>query len=131
MDRSWWDAYAHHVAKDGFAGARVTCCRVPGVQTIPSHFIRNSGAGAMMLAASWGAERIVLLGYDCMASGGRKHWHTDHPRGLGNAGSLPKWPGQFAEVNAELRRRGIAVVNASRRTALTCFERGSLEECLR
>lgn len=89
---------------------------------------RNSGAGAIALAAQMGAERIVLLGYDAQKTGGRAHWHGDHPKGLGNAGTVAKWPEQFRAVIGSLR--GARVINASRATALTCFPRQSLEAAL-
>lgn len=83
----------------------------------------------MSLAAHWGAERIILLGYDCKyADDGRRHWHGDHPKGLGNAVSMPKWMGQFKEIADHLR--GVMIVNASRDTALRFWPRQSLEEAL-
>lgn len=88
----------------------------------------NSGAAALAQAAWWGAKRIVLLGYDCQHTGGRKHWHADHPGKLGNADGVADWPAQFAVVLPRLR--GIEVVNASRETALCLFPRASLEEAL-
>lgn len=69
-----------------------------------------------------------MLGYDCgYGKQGQKHWHADHPYGLGNAGSVRKWPAQFAALDMG----GVRVINASRATALDCFERMSLEEALR
>ena len=88
----------------------------------------NSGAGAIALAAKAGASRVILLGYDCEKSGGKVHWHGDHPAGLGNAGSMPKWPEQFKRLAASLS--GVEVINCSRATALTAFPRGKLESVL-
>lgn len=69
-----------------------------------------------------------MLGYDCQRTGGKVHWHGDHPKGLGNAGSMPKWPQQFAKLKAAMA--GVEIINCSRETALTCFTRGDLETCL-
>jgi hypothetical protein len=61
---------------------------------------------------------------------GRKHWHADHPKPLGNGASIKKWPGYFADVAKNARRQGIEILNASRSTALTCFPRVTLEDVL-
>ncbi len=71
---------------------------------------------------------MILLGYDCQLTGGRAHWHVDHPGGLGNAGSVAKWPAQFAELAARLS--GADVVNASRQTGLEVFPRSDLADAL-
>ncbi|MCI2243294.1 hypothetical protein L3067_01545 [Xanthomonas sp. PPL568] len=95
---------------------------------VPVEGAGNSGAGAVALAARWGAAKIVLLGYDCKKSGGKVHWHEDHPRGLGNAAALPGWPSDFKRLLPMLS--GIHVVNATRETALDMFPRMTLEEVL-
>lgn len=92
---------------------------------------RNSGAGAVALAARWGARRIVLVGFDCQHTGGQRHWHGDHPPGTaGNAApkTVLKWPQQFRELKPRLR--GIQVINATRETALDVFPRAELEQAL-
>lgn len=89
----------------------------------------NSGAGALLMAKHYGAELIIMLGYDCqVGEDGQRHWHGSHPKGLGNAGMIAKWPEQFAKVARQLQPT--RVVNASRVTALECFECMSLEEAL-
>lgn len=60
------------------------------------------------------------------------HWHGRHERGLNNPGpsQVAKWR-RHMEANAALIASIPArVINASRETALTCFERMSLEEAL-
>ena len=88
----------------------------------------NSGAGAIALAMMGEAARVILLGYDCQKTGWQAHWHGDHPVGLGNAGSMPKWPEQFKRLAATLA--GVEVINCSRETALRAFPRGELESAL-
>lgn len=88
----------------------------------------NSGVCAISLAVSAGASRIVLLGYDCtFATDGRRHWHGDHPSGLGNCLSIARWPLQFKRVKRQADAARVSVVNCSRRTALDCFERAQIE----
>lgn len=112
-----------------FKGLRVSPMQVQGARWVTFRKCRNSGAGAIALAAHFGAQRIGLLGYDCQHTGGEKHWHGDHPKSMqGNAGSVGKWPKQFQQLADELR--SIEIINLSRATALTCWPRGTLEEFL-
>jgi hypothetical protein len=130
MDLKWWNVYGSDVAAR-FAGERVSVAKVPKVNRfgmIPHY--SNSGAASMSLAASRGAKRIVMLGYDCQKTDGKAHWHGDHVAQLGNARSMPKWPENFAKLAAALKRAGVEVVNASRATALACFPLSTLEESL-
>ena len=121
-------------AKSAFAGEFWAPITFPGVRKARFNCFRNSGAGAIALAAKWGAEQITLLGYDGQKTGGKAHWHGDHPeiadpkRRMGNAGSLPKWPAQFRELVRFVP--GLGIINCSRETALTVFPRASLESVL-
>jgi hypothetical protein len=86
----------------------------------------NSGAGSILLAYYFGASRIILIGYDCHKRGGTHH-HGNHPKGLGNAGSMPKWHRQFREL---AQRVSAQIINCSPDTALNAFPLGELETCL-
>lgn len=90
--------------------------------------VQNSGVAAIALAQQFQARRVVMLGFDCQKAGRLVHWHGDHPAGLGNAGSMDKWPAQFAALAN--RAGSMQVINASRVSALTCFPRAELEEAL-
>ena len=57
---------------------------------------------------------------------GQRHWHEDHTGAGGNAGGIENWPRLFK--NLAPRLKGVKVINASRRTALTMFERRTLEQ---
>lgn len=128
MDRNWWVRYAAQVEAE-CKGLRVSpLSGVRGVNKILFRHYQNSGCGAVSLAAHWGANRIILLGYDCQKTDGKAHWHGDHPKGLGNAGSIATWPGQFKKLAADLS--GLEIINCSRETALTMFDRRPLEEVL-
>lgn len=97
------------------------------------HTGKNSGYQALGLAHLFGVRRIVLLGYDfCVGTQGEKHWHGDHPKGLGNGGfnRYNAWVRAMEPLAVDLARAGVKVVNASRRTALKCFRRNTLENAL-
>jgi len=127
-DVEWWRRYLDEVART-FDGRNYTVSPVKGPERLVLYHGGNSGIGAISLAQRFGARRIVLLGYDCKYGvDGKRHWHGDHPPGLGNAVSVTKWPEQFRE--AAQRWRGIEIVNASRDTALTVWPRAPLEEAL-
>ena len=127
-DFKWWKVFREEV-REGFAGEKVTIADInaEGVQVIKSLSVPgNSGAMGLALATYAGAAKVILLGADCKHTNGRKHWHGDHPKPLGNAASVKKFLAHYARIprfNAE-------VVNATRDTDLKCFERVQLEEVL-
>jgi hypothetical protein len=124
MDRVWWNAYGKEALN--FHGMRCTSVTgIAGTKRIHAMGSGNSGAGAIVLAVTFGARRVILLGYDCQHTGGKAHWHGNHPKGLGNAGSVNKWPAQFADIAKKFS--SIDIVNCTRSTALTCFKRTELE----
>lgn len=96
------------------------------------HFL-NSGACAISLAIAEGAKVVYLLGVDCQETGGKKHWHEDHPvdkNGNGNASSIGRWPEDFAKVAEWAHKQQVDVLNCSRSTALRCFPLMELEAVL-
>lgn len=143
-DPTWWRAYGDRFA--AFKGRKVALHQyglpeeveaiqyrnAPGLGTDRVHTGNNSGYQAINLAFLEGAKRIVLLGYDMQHTGGRHHWHADHPRHLGNfnPGMPELCRPKFTPLAADLARAGVEVVNASRETALTCFTRQPLAEVL-
>lgn len=90
----------------------------------------NSGYQALSLAVLFGASKIMLLGYDMQKTGGRSHWHGDHPRGMGNGGNFEGWVKRFDRLSPLIRAKGVEVINATRQTALKCFPRLKIEEAL-
>jgi hypothetical protein len=70
----------------------------------------------------------VLLGYDCQRTGGKAHWHGDHPSKLGNAARMNDWADGFRQLAQD--HKSITIVNASRDTALDCFKRVDLQTAL-
>jgi len=133
MDRTWWEAHIAEVNRD-FRGARYTTARlseqfaVTRIEAKDFKTFGNSGAGCVAMALAGDALRVVLLGFDAQHTGGKTHWHGDHPKGMGNAGRTKQWPAKFAELATKAGASDI--VNCSRETALTCFRRAALSEAL-
>ena len=129
MDRNWWENYFIKNNKY-FAGRKLTpISGVKCAEKIRFTHYQNSGVGAISLATHMGARKIILLGYDCQKTGGKSHWHGNHPHGLGNAGSIGTWPQQFNKLKKDLGSM-VEIVNCTRETALTMFERKPLDEVL-
>lgn len=134
-DVNWWRFYLEEV-RAVFAG-RLFCksprLRSAGVEwALENPRVKsfgNSGACSVSLATCAGASRIVLLGFDAQV-GAQSHHHGDHPAGLRNCDSAPYWPAQFTRLARYVKWRGVEVLNASRETALTQFQRVWLEACL-
>jgi hypothetical protein len=82
-----------------------------------------SGFQALNLAVLFGARRILLLGFDMQRAGGKTHFFGDHPNRLRRTLSFRRLRRPFAVAARQLDRAGIEVINATRATALTCFER--------
>ena len=127
IDRDWWKQYGAEA--QAYNGERLSI-RLNRYGAKPAGIGEhgNSGAGAISLAALRGASRVILLGYDVQYTGGKRHWHGDHPRNLGNAGSIAQWPEHFEKAAKALP--GVEIINCSRETALRCFPRERLEVAL-
>lgn len=91
----------------------------------------NSGYQAIHLAATFGAKKIVLIGYDMQRTGGKEHWHGKHEGGLHNGTGFPAWITRMGALASDLSNMGVEVINATRTTALKCFPRATLEDALR
>jgi len=133
-DMRWWLHYRAEVA-EVFKGRRMSMTYgAKGVESLHNNRwfkgVGNSGACAIAIAVGAKAARVVLLGFDCQKTGGSIHWHGNHPTPLSNALSIDAWPTQFSRVAAHAKKAGLEVINASRDTALTCFERMPLESAL-
>jgi hypothetical protein len=135
MDAAWWKIYYKEVSAV-FRGAmysvnNFTVNHYPRVVQVAKPFTSfgNSGAGAVHMAVKGGAKRIILLGYDCQHTGGERHWHGNHPKGLGNADVINRWPQQFARLRDSIPA-GVEVINCTRTTALESFPRRELWDAL-
>lgn len=152
-DRYWW---MHYRAVREFGGLRATIEFSPGryakelLTVAPEMFVlkqtghqgvetnpaglrtcgQNSGGAAVNLAVHLGAQRIVLLGYDCGVPGSKRHFFGDHPRTLSQISPYPTWRAAFDTMRAPLDALGIEVINCSRSTAITAFRCAPLAEAL-
>lgn len=124
-DLEWWLKYQRDIPA---AAARWTCHPLAASQfNLNLHKATgsyNSGQRAIQFAASQGARRIILLGFDCSLDGGT-HWHGEHS-GLRNPNdqSIQRWQPHFVALAQQLGN--IDIINCSRRTSLTCFPRETL-----
>ncbi len=147
-DGGWWKVHYETVRLSGFAGELWTqdewAAKRFGLNRIGSenrpglglhdviHQGGNSGYQAINLAYLWGAAQILLLGFDCGPSlRGDAHWFGQHPPTLTQHQPYEMWRAKFPALAADLTREGVRVINASRETALDCFERMSLEEAIK
>lgn len=143
-DGEWWDRYHADVVRcfkgelwttDKRASLTYGLNHVPG-ESKPGlgrgvlHYGANSGYQAINLAYLMGASRIVLLGFDMQKTGGKSHWHGDHPSGLNRQSPLKSFAKNFPALAKDLSAAGVEVVNATRETALECFPKIQLEDAL-
>lgn len=147
-DRLWWDSYVGEVRRV-FAGDCWTMSdeaarryglrhlrnqgRNGGLNPRPGVIYHggNSGYQAIGLAHDLGHRRIILLGFDCQAPGGRKHHHADHPGKLNRPLAFAKWAERFAVLAEDAPNHGVEIINCTRETALTCYPRMTLSDALK
>lgn len=144
-DLLWWDRYIDEVrekfggecwgleAEVAKYGVSVVEADIGGVGLGRHGVIHtggNSGYQAINLLYFLGAKKIILLGYDMQKTGGKSHSHGDHPSGLNRSSDFSDWISRFGPLARDLRNNGIKVLNATRETALSCFERVNLEQAL-
>lgn len=110
----------HVLRNDGYTGL---CLDPAGVKNG-----KNGGYAALNLAMHLGAARVLLLGYDMKRTGGKDHWHPDHPYRMPNP--YLSWVKFFRTIAGPLQDAGVEVVNCSRETALDCFPRMALRDAL-
>ena len=127
-DSCWWEHYGHEI---DIPAERWThnpnVAQQFGIQANgKGQSVLNSGYRAIELAISFGASRVLLLGFDCSVRNGT-HWHGAHTKTKNpDSRRCTEWLAQFGR----LARHGAEVINCSRETALTCFPRMTIEEAL-
>lgn len=150
-DEEWWDTYIEDVQFQTIAEHWTTCdaaAQKYGLKHIPGqHFDAarkrfdasgqgiiyggNSGFQAINLAYARGAREVILLGFDMgHAVGGQSHFFGDHPQHLIKPSPYSSWITHFNMAAPEMIKAGLTVRNASRHTALACFERVDLKDVL-
>ena len=137
-DVQWWRKYGEEVLQK-FQGTiysinSVSNTRVQKIDKKTAPLVGNAGAAAIGLCVYMGSKDIQAIGIDCKYSGKKRHFHGDHPKGLGNAVTIGKKPEKFIEhfekIAKYAKEKGASVKNLSRDTVLKCFPRGSLEDHL-
>lgn len=143
-DEQWWQ---WHQGAPSFTGLKYTLHRRAAQRWPDVQLLRNTGQEGLELDASGlrtgrhggyqainvavhlGAKRIVLLGYDLSAPDeGPDHWFGSHPNRVRSP--YTTFLQAFGSIVEPLHRLGIAVMNCTRRTALTCFPCVPLIEAL-
>ena len=90
------------------------------------HTGQNSGFAAVGLAYHLGAKRIILLGFDMMKHGDKRHWFGAHPGGMEVESNYIHFMNNFKKIDC--KDLGIEIWNCTRRTALNCFPCYALED---
>lgn len=130
-DCCWWEENSSeiHSSAERWCGDEFTASRF-GINCFSSALVGsyNSGQRAIELAIHFGAQRILLVGYDCSVRYG-SHWHGNH-RLLANPDnfSVARWQDEFSRL--KVSAGGVEIINCSRYTRLTCFPRQPLEAAL-
>ncbi len=104
-----------------------------GLSLDPEYVCRGgtSGYAALNVAVLKLSGVIVLLGYDYGAAGtGRHHYHDAYPWMRANAENWKAWAEHYKHAAEVCAQQGIVVVNASEKSALSCFNKCSLETML-
>jgi len=144
-DGAWWDKYIDEVCKtfrgEAWAfeheaaryGIKIIKGKTDGVGLGRHGTINtggNSGYQLINLVYLFGATKIILLGYDMQETGGKLHWHPNHPGELNRQANFRDWIDRMMPLARDLEKQKIHVLNATRSTALRCFEKFPLEEAL-
>lgn len=104
-------------------------CRIPGCIYLGG----NSGfQGTHIARTVYGAEKIVLLGFDMHLRDGA-HFHGDHPKGMLNCppNHVVVWIRKFRHLVHDLEQDGVKIINATPGTDLTCMPCMPLHRALR
>lgn len=99
-----------------------------GDQTIATG--ANSGYQAINVAFLYGAEKVLLLGYDCKsAPDGKTHWFGSHPSPT-SPEVYDEYLKHWQSLPAALNENKLEVINCTRDTAIDCLPRGDIMEVL-
>jgi hypothetical protein len=89
----------------------------------------NGGFQQLNIAALRGATRIILIGYDCSATG-KKHWHPDHEGTMNKRHNYADWLKYYRRAAPLIEQLGIEVINCTPGSAIDCFERDTIGRIL-
>lgn len=150
-DAAWWEL---HKGCPGFAGERWTSHGSrprnekqgiaskwdlhiiagedrEGFSLDPSrvHYGNNSGFQAVNLAILFGADPIVLTGFDMRSVDGKRHFFGNHKAPLRDGSQFAIWVSKFSRAASVLGGTP-RIINATPGSALRCFPMMSLSEAL-
>lgn len=128
-DHTWWQ----HNHKIVVTTAQKWCglpstAKMYGLHVFesPLNGAYNSGQRAILLAKHLGAQKIILIGYDCAITN-KTHWHGDHMNTRNpDQQDTKRWHEEFHRVRQVVPES--MIVNCSRYTELTAFRTGRLED---
>lgn len=103
----------------------------PGFSVDPAriHYASNSGFQAVNLAILFGADPIVLVGFDMRHVDGKSHFFGNHKAPLRDHAQFGVWRSKFAKA-AEKLGGSPKIINCTPQSALTCFPSMPLAEAL-
>lgn len=141
-DIEWWGHLDHHKQAMAFAGLKVTCQPVHGVNVLRNTGVLgfdpdpgavrtggNSGYQAIHIAIHAQASRILLCGFNMRSYDGADHWHAEHPKGLRRTTPelYDRWCERFLGLAQAAFERNIDIVNVTPDSALSAFRKSDLE----
>jgi hypothetical protein len=146
-DRSWWRHYkgCRDCASERWTGGGINfdVAKEYGLSIVngrdgdtfslnPSmiHFGANSGFALINLALLFGANPIVLVGFNMKTVDDQRHFFGDHPKELDNSGNFAAWVPFFDNAAKRLPEDRV-ILNATPNSALNCFKRINLEDLKR
>ncbi len=128
QDRPWW---RYHSEAMQFAGRKFSggAEKIEGTEKVEFEGSIGTGTNSALLACHvavkvFGANRILLLGVDM----GGTHFFGPHPEPLKNTSTS-----RFEQMKlqfAHWQHKGVSVINCSPDSALTCFPKATIEDCL-
>lgn len=145
-DPTWWDYHIKWVSsvntvkwtQDKTSARAYNLRHIPGgngdgLSTKANfiHFGSNSGFQALNLAYLIGYRRMLLLGYDMKKHQGKTHFFGDHPGKLNRNSSYTNFTKRFDPVARQQQGLKFKVINCAPGSALTCFEKMSIEDALK
>lgn len=109
-----------------------------GIDTLPGFVVMgtNSGYQALNLAVHARPRNILMVGFDLKKDPrhgenfNKSHFDGDHPPGVYRASPFENFTQWFTSANEPLAALGIRVYNCNYNSALECFPKVGLEECL-
>jgi len=133
-DNRYWKAYWKDIEAAGVKARRFsrssTAEKAVGAKYVKTKMPRdyNSGQLAIELAIRGGAALVVMLGFDASVKDGL-HCHGPHDKTPNpNGNRCDRWLDQFSRIPGAYPKAKI--INCSRRTAIDCFPRKTLESVI-